>query len=186
MVQSSSKITHKHVSRRTLLIVGLVLAIGVVLLVPSLNSGRPRPWFVNDLDNLHYIVGSYHDYAQQNYGDLPSHASQVKDGQTIGDWEFVSRHDPNGQVKPTVNVAKPDAWYTYGSYRFYPTHGLNMQDVAEPALFVIAYCPPFKAGIDGKDHPTVYLDGRTEMLSKDELFDLIVAQQQQMIQKIKD
>ena len=163
----------------------IVIALVVLIVLPALSAKRVTPWFVNDLSNLESIAIGFNEYASDNDGILPSHASLVKDGTNIGEWEFVSHKDPRGQVKPTVGKKEPQDWYSFGSYRFYPTHGLDIDSVPDPRVFVIAYCPPFHEGIDEKDHPTVFLDGRARMLSKDELFELIITQQQQLIQSTR-
>lgn len=177
---------YTRISKTKLVFVCAIIALAVWLLFPLLNTGRPRPWFVNDLSNLHNIIIGFYEYALDHDGEFPAHASLVKDDDSIGDWEFVSRQDPKGFVKPVAENLEPEEWYEYGSYWFYPTKGLIIDSIPDPTTFVIAYCPPYKEGIDGKDHPALFLDGHTEMLSKDELFDLIVNQQQQLYAQLNE
>lgn len=173
----SSRTSKQHrFSMRTFFIIGVVALPSAFLLMSVMGSKRTRPWFVADLNNLQTIAIGYEIYAEDNHGKLPSHVGELKESEILDDWAFVSRHDPSGNIKPIIYEAQPRDWYSYGSYRFYPTRGLNLEMIKEPDNLVLGYCPLFKQGFQGNDYPTVFFDGRTEMLSKDQLFKLIQAQ----------
>lgn len=163
-------------------VVVVVVLLTAFILAAMLGSQRRRPWFDGDLSNLAAIAVAFEEYMYQHDGELPRHAVLVKNGNTVGEWEYISRHDPAGHKSPVATNLSPDDWYKYGSYIFYPTNDLAYGSVSDPSKFVLAYCPPFKDGIGGKDHPTVFLDGRTEMLSKEELGNFI-SNQNELIEK---
>lgn len=165
-----------------LVVACLLLVILAVIFLPAFTT-RSKPRFESDLSNLQTIAIGIQTYAIDNDGTLPDHVSLLRDDIALGPWEFVSRQDPHGQNEPIITNTTPDEWYEYGSYIFYPTRDLELDDVSDPSKFVIGYCPPYNVGYEGKDHPTAFLDGSVEMLSKDELFDYIVAQQQALIQQ---
>lgn len=171
--------THQRtsVSLGKLAILIWITLVAALILLPLFGAPRSRPWFDGDLSNLSAIAFAVENYKYDHDGMLPEHVMLIKDTQSVGDWEFVSRHDPDGHKKPVANDHSPNEWYKYGSYMFYPTKNLSYDSISDPSKFVLTYCPPFKEGIDGNDHPVVFLDGSVEMLNKDDLARLINSQQ---------
>ena len=170
---------HDHSKRRVIVrIVCLVLflAAATALLLPMLGAPRVTPGWMDDIHNLRSIALSSEAYAADHDGQYPPNVRVLLDDGYSFEESFVSYRDPVQTMRTYSGQEPPSDLYQHGSYIFFPMDGIDVERIQDPAQFVLAYSPPYTRGIDGKDHPAVFLDGHAEMLSEDELFDFLALQ----------
>ncbi|MEM9416157.1 MAG: hypothetical protein AAGA29_11890 [Planctomycetota bacterium] len=158
-------------------LIGFVL---YIITMPTFDRIRGAK-SAQELANLRAIHAAVLAYATDHDHTLPDHAAALfGPGLDLLDAEgdrhlFASPFDAdaNNAAPREPTETQPTDWYTYGSYRFYPTAGIDETTITVPHDFILAHGPTH--GRPPKV-TAIFLDGHIENLSQDELDDFIANQ----------
>lgn len=156
--------------------VGLLIALLVIFFSQWRPFRKPDPRPIQELSHLRLIGLATLAYATDHDGLLPEHISRLQDPEheyipADYDMDWVeSPFLPNAEMsEDVVDSEPPTDWYMHGHYHFFPTAGLNVNDIESPTDFVLAYG---SMQGDPPQHAAVFLDGTTRWVSLDELREL--------------
>ena len=174
MTGENSKHDQRRFSIATIVIVGAFVALVVAIIIPALGSARVNPRWLQDISQLRGIALSIDSYAGDHDGNYPSNIRLLAEKGYCSEDQFISNADPVQTMRGYLGEEPPEDLYQHGSFIFFPTHGLRIGEVDNPSRFVLAYSP-FIRNRDEKQ-PVVFLDGETEVLSYEELWELLASQ----------
>lgn len=174
---------------------GKWLVLGILVVLIAIFIWPPGPWrepdtrSIQEYVNIRQVAIALHAYTSDYRGKLPDHVSRLHIGadtyilETTADQVFISPYDSDMDVTLTVPNDTPEEWYQYGSFYFYPTAGIAVDDISDPTKFVVVYAPP-----RNEDNLCAvgYLNGTSERLPEDELHAITAAQEDLIIRSSND
>ncbi|XAL98169.1 hypothetical protein OT109_11230 [Phycisphaeraceae bacterium D3-23] len=167
-----------------LMVIALVGFVGYIVMKPTIERIQGAK-AAQELANLRAIHAACLAYAIDHDRALPDHAAQLMgpgvDYLDPANDQHIFRSpfdtDANNAIALAQNEPTPADWYTYGSYRFYPTAGVDDKTITAPHDFILAHGPTH--GSPPKI-TAIFLDGHIEVLSQDEL-EAFIAEQPELI-----